>query len=246
MRLFLVTLAASLLACTLGATDTGNKDGDDCAAFTETCNGLDDDCDGEVDNDVADPPSWYADDDADGYGDIGESLAECDAPAGFVADNTDCNDAATAINPAAEESGGNEVDENCDGVIDETCGSHAPSVVIESGEYDPEYDFGGTTKPAISVVLELADEDGDLYVVVTSLWIDEVADGVVDTTGAPTYVFSPFVFDNDEACDELDQRIQYTVEGSDWSSYAAIDVAVAVEDAVGHQGEAAVVTIDVE
>ncbi|MDO9280456.1 MAG: MopE-related protein, partial [Pseudomonadota bacterium] len=65
---------------------------------TELCNGVDDDCDNETDED---PPTWYADADADGYGDPGVAQAACDAPAGTVADATDCDDASASVYPGA-------------------------------------------------------------------------------------------------------------------------------------------------
>ena len=61
------------------------------------CNGADDDCDGAVDEDGAVP--WFADTDGDGFGDPAVSLAACTAPAGFVADDQDCDDTDPAVNP---------------------------------------------------------------------------------------------------------------------------------------------------
>lgn len=51
----------------------------------EACDGLDNNCDGEVDNNVADAPVWYADADGDSYGDPATSQSACTAPDGFVA-----------------------------------------------------------------------------------------------------------------------------------------------------------------
>jgi hypothetical protein len=57
----------------------------------EICNGIDDDCDGSVDEDPL--LTWYADADSDGYGDANRSLRSCTAPVGYVANSEDCNDA---------------------------------------------------------------------------------------------------------------------------------------------------------
>ena len=46
-------------------------------AAVEVCNGVDDDCDGAEDEDVADAPVWYADADGDGFGDGGSSQRSC-------------------------------------------------------------------------------------------------------------------------------------------------------------------------
>ncbi len=86
---------------------------------TEWCDGADDDCDGEVDEaDAIDATSWYADADADGYGDASTATTACDTPAGSVADDTDCDDVEATVNPSAAETC-NDIDDDCDGSIDE-------------------------------------------------------------------------------------------------------------------------------
>ncbi|MBU0606397.1 MAG: putative metal-binding motif-containing protein, partial [Armatimonadetes bacterium] len=67
----------------------------------ELCNGVDDDCDGEVDEDAASASTWYADLDGDGFGDPASTALACAVPEGFVADGTDCDDGDAAVNPAA-------------------------------------------------------------------------------------------------------------------------------------------------
>jgi Putative metal-binding motif len=59
--------------------------------------------------------AWYADADADGFGDPSDTVVSSTAPSGFVADSTDCDDSSSAINPAATEVAGNGIDEDCDG-----------------------------------------------------------------------------------------------------------------------------------
>ncbi|WP_370478075.1 MopE-related protein [Tamlana flava] len=103
-----------------------NTDCDDANAnvfpgATEVCNGIDDDCDGLVDDadpDIADQGIWYLDGDSDGFGDATNSILSCNQPAGYVPNNTDCDDANANVFPGATEVCDG-VDNNCDGQIDE-------------------------------------------------------------------------------------------------------------------------------
>ena len=97
------------------ATDCDDLDAEVSPAGTESCNDLDDDCDGETDEaDAVDAATWYADTDGDGYGDAASTLVACDGGTSHVADNTDCDDAvATSYSGADEVCNG--VDDNCDG-----------------------------------------------------------------------------------------------------------------------------------
>ncbi|MFH1466906.1 MAG: putative metal-binding motif-containing protein, partial [Pseudomonadota bacterium] len=100
-------------------TDCDDGDADIHPGAAERCDGLDNDCDGEVDEDVQ--GTWYADVDGDGYGDPALSTASCDPGAGWVAEATDCDDGDPAVFPGAEEVC-NEVDDDCDGAVDEDLG----------------------------------------------------------------------------------------------------------------------------
>ena len=83
---------------------------------TETCNGIDDDCDGIIDEGVT--TTYYEDNDHDGYGNPAASIQACSAPEGYVTNNTDCDDASAAVHPGATEVC-NGIDDDCDGFIDE-------------------------------------------------------------------------------------------------------------------------------
>ena len=113
------------LACSVPAGYSADMtDCDDAVAAvnpaaTEMCDGIDNNCNGVIDEDTAaDATSWYADTDVDGYGDPAMWDVECYQPAGYVADMTDCDDTASAVNPAATEMCDG-IDNNCDGAIDE-------------------------------------------------------------------------------------------------------------------------------
>jgi hypothetical protein len=74
--------------------------------------------------------TYYADSDGDGYGNAAISLVSCQQPAGYVANNTDCNDANSARNPGATEVA-NGADDNCNGQIDE--GTSIAPVALVNG-----------------------------------------------------------------------------------------------------------------
>ena len=143
MRLSLWLALAALAACDPKDGDTGpaDRDGDGNTTLTdcddndptigpgadELCDGVDNDCDGEIDEpDATDAQTFYADNDGDGYGDaFGDELA-CAAPAGFVDNSDDCNDHDAEIYTGADELCDG-IDNNCDAQVDEDTATDAPT-----------------------------------------------------------------------------------------------------------------------
>lgn len=98
------------------ATDCNDGDKAVNPGAPEVCDGVDQDCDSVVDEGVKN--TYYADTDSDKYGDAKATSLACSAPAGYVVDNTDCNDKQGTVNPAALEVC-NGIDDNCDTKVDE-------------------------------------------------------------------------------------------------------------------------------
>ncbi|MCX6796784.1 MAG: putative metal-binding motif-containing protein [Candidatus Falkowbacteria bacterium] len=84
---------------------------------TEICNGIDDNCDGQIDEGLA-TTTYYLDSDADGFGTTATTTTACAKPAGYSATSTDCDDTQAKVHPGAAEIC-NGVDDNCNGQIDE-------------------------------------------------------------------------------------------------------------------------------
>ncbi|MCK6517316.1 hypothetical protein L6R46_19925 [Myxococcota bacterium] len=110
------------LACALPggyvetALDCDDGDAGRSPDAEERCDGLDNDCDGDVDEELL--VSRYADADGDGYGDITSILLVCADAAGTSAVAGDCDDADPTTNPDAVEACYDR-DRNCDGDTDE-------------------------------------------------------------------------------------------------------------------------------
>ncbi|MEY3213844.1 MAG: hypothetical protein RIT28_4325 [Pseudomonadota bacterium] len=81
----------------------------------EICDARDNNCDGSIDEGVT--TTYYQDLDGDGHGDADYPVEACEAPEGYAATPTDCDDLDAAVSPDAAELC-DDVDNDCDGVTD--------------------------------------------------------------------------------------------------------------------------------
>ncbi len=123
---------ATNLAEMQGGTDPNTAD------QPETCDDLDNDGDGAVDEGLS-TSMWYTDADSDGYGDPATGVDDCAQPSGTVSDGTDCDDAASSVNPGAFD-WTDGIDNDCDTITDQVPVDNADAAFY--GE-DPG-DYAGT------------------------------------------------------------------------------------------------------
>ncbi|MED5372117.1 MAG: MopE-related protein [Myxococcota bacterium] len=128
MRLsLLLALAATLTACNKdpdldedgfpASVDCDDEDASIHPDAEEVCDGIDNNCDAITDVDATDVVTWYGDSDGDGFGGDAITLEACEAPTGFLADNSDCDDNDASVSPDGLEICDG-VDNDCDGLTD--------------------------------------------------------------------------------------------------------------------------------
>jgi len=99
-----------------GGDDCDDRDAQVHPGAVEVCDGLDNDCNGTVD-DGFDAFWWYPDADGDGYGVGPAGRLTCSPPAGWVMVDGDCDDGDASSHPGAEEVCDGR-DNDCDGLAD--------------------------------------------------------------------------------------------------------------------------------
>ncbi len=218
----------------IDGTDCDDTNNDINPGATEICNAIDDNCDGNTDEGLT-FTTYYADADSDTYGDAGSSTSTCDgAPAGYVADDTDCDDANADINPGEAEIC-NAVDDDCSGVADDgltfvtyykdydedgygavssgtvtTCDGAPATYVAADGDCD---DFNADLNPGEVEICNFIDDNcsgiSDEGLTILTFYLD--ADG--DTYGTPLSTLEacgptgPVWVSNDYDCNDSDENI---------------------------------------
>jgi hypothetical protein len=140
--------------CTLAAGMVTNgddcDDGDDRVSpyASETCDGVDEDCDGKIDDGLPDG-TWYADLDEDGFGDVNAPRTGCAQPDGAVLDASDCDDGHDDAHPGAPELCDG-YDNDCDNDVDDEDVSLDPTGAT-TWYRDADHDgFGNDASPTVA------------------------------------------------------------------------------------------------
>ncbi len=167
------------------ATDCDDTTARSYPGASEACDDADNDCDGRVDEDATDAPTWYADDDADGYGDASDTTVVCDQPSTHVSDATDCDDAEALVYPSADETC-DSVDNDCDSAVDEDA-TDALTWYADAdldGYGDASDTLAACTEPSgyVSDATDCDDGDADVNPIATDTCddVDNDCDDVVD------------------------------------------------------------------
>ncbi len=116
--------------------DCDDADPETYPGADEFCDDFDNNCDGEIDNDAVDATLWYGDTDKDGYGNPDYTKLSCSQPRNFVTNSEDCDDTENISYPGADEIC-DELDNDCDGTVDEDVQMTVYADLDDDGYGDP-------------------------------------------------------------------------------------------------------------
>jgi len=192
-----------------GAGDCNDADAAVNPAAVESCDSVDNDCDGTIDGtDSNDASTWYVDADGDGEGDSNSATLACEAPTGSVATGGDCDDTSALLNHQdADGDGYSSCDNDCDD------GDAALNLADLDGDGENTCDG------------DCDDFDGAVYTSATEICdgLDNDCDGIVES-------FGPSSVQAGSLSTGVSQHYQYspTTPGAgqihaNWSAEAGVD-----------------------
>ena len=199
---------------------------------SEICDGIDNNCNGEIDEGVL--LTFFIDSDADGFGAPTQTVEACQQTEGTVPNDNDCDDNDASAFPSAEEIC-DAVDNNCNGEIDEGVlltqyrdldedGFGDPTTAIETCSLDAGFvlndqdcdDTDATIYPNASEVCDsvdnncngLIDDDDSGVSGRTAYYKDADNDGFGDPAEGELFCTPPIDYiDNNLDCDDIDTTI---------------------------------------
>jgi hypothetical protein len=205
----------------------------------ELCDGIDNNCDGAIDNGASDAATWYLDVDGDGYGALSGYVTSCETQEGRVTVGGDCDDSDDRFNPGAVESCDDPTDYNCDGSVayadmdgdgvaacndcDDTDGEIRPGAVELCDGVDNDCDGFRDEDDAADAATWYADGDGDGYgdEAISAASCDQPV-GYVDNSGDCDDATGATFPGADEYCDSIDNNCDgdideaYSVDALTW------------------------------
>jgi hypothetical protein len=192
--------------------DCDDADGGVHPAADELCDTTDRNCDGDPIGGAIDLETYYADSDADGWGDPSAPEFACEPPVGAVPVADDCDDADAGVNPGAAEICDG-FDQDCDGYADE-------GLEFRTWYPDGDGDGWGGDAPAIETCKEEGSTDVSLS-------------GDCDDYDATEYPGAPETLADgtDSDCDGIDGSA-FTDESLGWENPRNV-VAVATSNHFG-------------
>ncbi len=193
------------IACGIASNNTDCDDNNNgiFPSQLETCNSIDDNCDGEVDEFVLN--TYYADADADGFGDANTTSFSCAPAFGFVSNSDDCDDSQVTYN---------DLDGDGFGAGDAiACGTTNNNLDCD--------DANNAISPDVAEVCNDIDDNCNFEVdefVLNTYYADTDADGFGDVSVTAYACAAPAGFvDNGEDCDDS-QLLYEDVDGDGYGN----------------------------
>lgn len=184
------------------------------------------------------PITWYADTDSDGFGDPNNTTSSCTQPAGFVNNNTDCNDNNNQIHPNATEVCDG-VDNNCVSGIDEGVQNTYYQDADNDGFGDPNNSTTACSQPTGFVNNNTDCNDNDALEQPNQIWYQDAdADGfgngttIISCTRPFNYYTTDELINPNTDCDDTNNQIHPNAtevcDGADNNCINGIDEGVLI------------------